>query len=62
MRPLSYLTDDVLDRLLSAALAIARRLGCLGYDRLMCWHGPWLPHVLSEVLWEYKVRNSRGRR
>lgn len=58
IRHLSYLTDATLDRLLSIALAAARRHGG-HYDNLGCWNGKRMPHCIFHLIDEYVWRNQR---
>jgi hypothetical protein len=62
-RPLSFLSDATLDRLLSLAMAAARRRGgrFVWINGCPSWHGPQTPLCIDLLLVEHVLRNQRSR-
>lgn len=62
IRPLSYLSDTTLDKLMSMGLAIAGRRGGAYVDDdpgfPARWSGPLLPSAIVELVDEYRARNG----
>lgn len=59
MRPLSYLTGERLDELLSSALRAAKRIGGR-YNKFNSWEGPVVPSLVFTLIEEWVARNRGG--